>query len=482
MLREKSRLLLNIHKALDLYLVTVAFIAAYFIKKNLLPGDLSGLATWPNYYLVLVLAVASHYLAFRATDLYTPFRTQRFETIFFKIIKSVFAGILLLSFCLYLVHYSDISRLFITIFALLTVLLLTASKALIYYTLRYQREKDYNTRNVLIIGCRRMAEEMIKAILKNPGAGYRILGCLEMNGRKDSKPVGTEVYREVKVIGTLDDYNSLLLSRNVDEIVFAQILERIENINEMIQFAEELGINIRIMPDFQIQRVMYRPETARVFMDHFVGMPTIAFSSVSPRETELIIKSMIDYLGAGLGLLLLSPLFLLIAIAIKATSPGPVLFSQERCGLNGRRFKVLKFRTMYQDAEEKLAGLRDQNEMDGPVFKMANDPRITPIGKLLRKTSLDELPQLFNVLVGQMSLVGPRPPIPAEVEEYKPWQRRRLSMKPGLTCIWQVSGRNSIDFEEWMRLDLQYIDNWSLLLDLKLLALTVKEVLACGGK
>jgi exopolysaccharide biosynthesis polyprenyl glycosylphosphotransferase len=482
MLREKSRLLLNIHKALDLYLVAVAFIAAYFIKKHLLPGNLSGLATWPNYYLVLVLAVGSHYLAFRALGLYAPFRTQRFEAIFFKITKSVAAGILLLSFCLYLVHYSDISRLFIMIFALLALLLLTASKALIYSILRYQRERDYNTRNVLIIGCRRMAEEMIKAIIKNPGSGYRILGCLEMDGREDSKPVGTQVYQDVKVIGTLEDFNSLLLSRTVDEIVYAQILERIANINEMIQFAEELGINSRVMPDFQIQRIMYRPETARVFMEQFVGMPTIAFSSASPRESELIAKSFIDYLGAGLGILLLSPLFLLIAAAIKATSPGPILFSQERCGLNGRRFKVLKFRTMYQDAEERLDELRERNEMDGPVFKITNDPRITPVGKLLRKTSLDELPQLFNVLAGQMSLVGPRPPIPAEVEQYKPWQRRRLSMKPGLTCIWQVSGRNSIDFEEWMRLDLQYIDNWSLLLDLKLLALTVKEVLSCGGR
>jgi exopolysaccharide biosynthesis polyprenyl glycosylphosphotransferase len=482
MLREKSQLLLKIHKALDLGLVVAAFLLAYFIKKYLLPGEMSGLATWPNYYLILTLAVATQYIAFRTFSLYEPFRTQRFGAIFGKIVKSVAFGILLLSFCLYLIHYQDISRLLIFHFALLLVILLTASKAVIYAALKYQRQRDFNTRNVLIVGCRRMAVEMIKAILKNPGSGYRILGCLEMDGGEDAQPVGTKVYREVKIIGTLSDFRELLIRETVDEIVFAQILERIENITEMIQFAEELGINVRIMPDFQIQRVMYRPETARVYMEQFVGMPTIALSSTPSREGELAVKSIIDYLGAGLGLLLLAPVMLLISVAIRLGSPGPVLFAQERCGLNGRRFMVYKFRTMYENAEAQLEELRARNEMRGPVFKMTNDPRITPIGKFLRKTSLDELPQLFNVLRGEMSLVGPRPPIPAEVEQYLPWQRRRLSMKPGLTCIWQVNGRNNIDFEHWMRLDLQYIDNWSLWLDLKLLLLTVKEVLACGGK
>ncbi|MDW7774595.1 MAG: sugar transferase [Desulfobulbaceae bacterium] len=482
MLREKCRLLLNIHKALDILIVATALIAAYYTKKYLFPGDLKGLSTAPNYYLVLMMAICIHYLTFRAFSLYEPYRTQHFYEIFLKIIKSVAVGILILLFCLFLIHYNEVSRLFIVTFGLLLIILLTLSKWVIYQTLCYQRKRDYNTRNVLIIGCRGMATEMIKAILKNPGSGYRILGCLELNGRKDSYPVGTEVYRGVKVIGTLDDYTSIVLNKTVDEIIFAQILERIENINEIIHFAEEIGVNVRIMPDFQIQRVMYRPETARLYMDQFAGMPTIAFSSATPREGELLIKHFIDYTGAALGLLLLSPLFFVIACIIKATSPGPVFFSQQRCGINGRLFHMLKFRTMYNGSEQKLDEIKEKNEMDGPVFKMTNDPRITPFGKFLRRTSMDELPQLFNILKGEMSLIGPRPPIPEEVEQYRYWQRRRLSMKPGLTCIWQVSGRNNIGFDEWMRLDLQYIDNWSLWLDSKLFVKTLITVLFPNGR
>ena len=181
-------------------------------------------------------------------------------------------------------------------------------------------------------------------------------------------------------------------------------------------------------------------------------------------------------------MILLSPLMLLIALLIKLTSKGPVLFTQRRSGLNGRQFSLYKFRTMVNNAEELKSQLAQDNEMDGPVFKMKKDPRVTRLGSFLRKSSLDELPQLFNILKGEMSLVGPRPPLPEEVERYQLWQRRRLSMKPGLTCIWQVSGRNDISFDNWMKMDLDYIDNWSLLFDLKLISITVKEMLLGKGR
>jgi lipopolysaccharide/colanic/teichoic acid biosynthesis glycosyltransferase len=169
------------------------------------------------------------------------------------------------------------------------------------------------------------------------------------------------------------------------------------------------------------------------------------------------------------------------ALLIKFTSPGPVFFFQERVGLNGRRFKMIKFRSMYADAEQRLAEVQQHNEMDGPVFKMKNDPRITSVGRWFRRLSIDELPQLWNVLVGEMSLVGPRPPLPNEVERYERWQRRRLSMKPGVTCLWQVGGRNEIDFQTWMKLDMEYIDNWSLFLDFKILLKTISVVLTAKG-
>ena len=208
----------------------------------------------------------------------------------------------------------------------------------------------------------------------------------------------------------------------------------------------------------------------------------MAVSSTTANELGLFIKSLMDYVGAAVAMIVLSPVFLIITLLIKTTSPGPIFFYQERCGLNGRRFLVRKFRTMREHAEEEREKLEKDNEMDGPVFKIKNDPRITLIGSFLRKTSLDELPQFINVLRGEMSLVGPRPPIPDEVEQYQLWQRRRLSMKPGITCIWQVNGRNKTSFEEWMNMDLEYIDNWSLLLDFKLLLLTVKAVIVGSGR
>ncbi len=207
----------------------------------------------------------------------------------------------------------------------------------------------------------------------------------------------------------------------------------------------------------------------------------LTLSSTPNNLLPLLFKRGLDIIVASIALLLFAPFFIIISLLIKLTSEGPVFFIQERCGLNGRRFPMLKFRTMVQDAEVLKANLAGMNEVSGPVFKMKNDPRVTWIGKLLRKSSLDEFPQFLNVLKGEMSVVGPRPPVPSEVKNYDSWQRRRLSMRPGITCVWQISGRSNIGFEEWMRLDLKYIDNWSFWLDLKIIAKTIPIVLLCKG-
>ena len=193
------------------------------------------------------------------------------------------------------------------------------------------------------------------------------------------------------------------------------------------------------------------------------------------------VKRTIDIVGSGVGLVLASPLLLGAAIAVRASSPGPVIFKQKRVGKNGREFYMYKFRSMYQDAEQRLEELRAQNEVDGPVFKMTHDPRITPVGKWLRRTSIDELPQLFNILRGDMSIVGPRPPLPAEVAQYSDWDWGRLAVRPGLTCYWQISGRSNLSFEEWMRLDLQYIEEQGFLTDMRIIFRTVGVVLRGEG-
>jgi exopolysaccharide biosynthesis polyprenyl glycosylphosphotransferase len=209
-------------------------------------------------------------------------------------------------------------------------------------------------------------------------------------------------------------------------------------------------------------------------------VPILSFRTTTVRKWELLLKGILDRLFGFIGVIVFAPLLIFVSLLIKLTSKGPVLFKQIRCGVNGRKFVFYKFRTMVADAEQKKKELEHKNPKK-IVFKIADDPRITRVGKFLRKTSIDELPQLLNVLRGDMSFVGPRPPVPGEVDKYEDWQRRRLSMKPGLTCLWQVKGRAELDFDEWMKLDLEYIDTWSLMLDLKILLRTVPAVLSTRG-
>jgi exopolysaccharide biosynthesis polyprenyl glycosylphosphotransferase len=211
------------------------------------------------------------------------------------------------------------------------------------------------------------------------------------------------------------------------------------------------------------------------------GTPMLTVSATPRQPVALLLKRAIDLVASVAAIAVLAPVFLIAGILVKTTSRGPIFFRQTRVGLNGRKFTLFKFRSMYEDAEGQRAALQDRNEMSGPVFKIKDDPRITPVGKWMRRFSIDELPQFWNVLAGHMSLVGPRPPIPDEVKKYERWQRRRLSMKPGITCLWQVSGRNGVDFEDWMRLDLAYIDTWSLRLDVQILLRTVPVVIIARG-
>jgi exopolysaccharide biosynthesis polyprenyl glycosylphosphotransferase len=454
---------------------------AYHIKRNVLFSGSKGLSTEPNYYLVLLIAVLIAPFFFRIAGFYKSYRIQTFYQISMRVSKAVFGIFVGTIFILFLLHEPNVSRMLYVLFILILTSLLLLTKSLLYHTLRHYRSRDYNTRNVLIVGTGQRAKRMIKALIHQHGSGYRIMGCLAPEETSE-RPVCKFVTDQIKILGSISILSNMLMNEVVDEVIFATDLGRIKCINDHIQFAESQGINIRIVPDFQLEKIMYRPETATVFLQEFAGLPTLAISTIPQRQGELLIKECMDYLGAGVGLLCLSPLFLLIILIVKITSPGSAFFTQERCGLYGRTFKMIKFRTMVKNAENLKKKLEQENEADGPVFKITNDPRITPLGKFLRQTSLDELPQLINVLQGHMSLVGPRPPIPEEVQQYDPWQRRRLSMKPGITCIWQVSGRNNIHFDDWMRLDLDYIDNWSLWLDIKILLWTIKEVASFHGR
>lgn len=460
-------------------LVAICFYTSIVLKTHFLPEKLAGLTVDYAYHMTLIIALISFHLSLKIFGCYSQYRDQRLLSVCSSVIKASIAGMMGVVFVSYLMHMEGVSRLLLAIFTLTTIILLLIFKTTLYMTLAFHRKRNYNTKNILVIGSRQRAIGFIKAVLTTPESGYKILGCLETTEMKNI--VGDLVYKDVTIIGTLDSYKTLMREVTVDEVVFGLPLKNVSDVHDYIFYAESMGVNIKILPDYQIDKIKYLPKTAKTSLHNFMGIPTLALSSLPSRETELIFKSFIDYIGAGIGILLLSPLLFFISIIIKFTSKGPVVFSQKRVGVNGRLFDIYKFRTMVENAEELKETLSEENEVDGPVFKIKKDPRITKIGAILRKTSLDELPQLINVLKGEMSLVGPRPPVPSEVNLYELWQRRRLSMKPGLTCIWQVSGRNNISFEQWMNMDLEYIDNWSLWLDIKLLFKTVKEVTVGGG-
>jgi exopolysaccharide biosynthesis polyprenyl glycosylphosphotransferase len=277
-------------------------------------------------------------------------------------------------------------------------------------------------------------------------------------------------------LGSVDELEQVLRTVPVGEVYLAS--NSAVNAPEMqgaIKLCEKFGVPFA-MPAYQ-----YRLDRARPLDAHAVSDGYLHYQSVTSKPTEMALKRAFDIFTTGLALWVLAPALLAVAALIKLTSRGPVFFRQTRVGLHGRPFRMLKFRTMVENAEALKAQLAQQNEMDGPVFKIKKDPRITPIGKFLRKFSIDELPQLVNVLRGDMSVVGPRPPVPSEVAKYQLWQRRRLSVRPGLTCIWQVSGRNEISFEQWMYMDLEYIDNWSFGKDLGLVLKTFPVVLTGRG-
>lgn len=480
MLREQSKLVNQVHKTLDICLTTSAFIFAYFIKRYILPDGLRGLTIVPNYYVILLLIIIIWFICFAGFNLYQSYRRRSFGEIFLNMVKAVSTGMLVLTLLLYLLKITDISRILLGTFYLLNIITLTISKGLTYRALQKFRKNGFNFRSVLIVGSQQRAIDAIDTIGDRLGAGFKVIGCLDV----DPDRLGLRVQNGCKVIDVIDNLEVILRTDVVDELVFAMPLKEIKGVARYILMAEKMGVSVRIIPDWQLHYLMYKPGVARINFEEFLGIPTMALHTTPPNACALLVKTSLDYTLAAIFIAFCLPLFLFFTVAIKLSSRGPVVFKQERLGLNGRHFQVYKFRTMVADAEFKRKELEALNEADGPVFKIRNDPRVIPIvGTFLRKTSLDELPQLFNVLSGEMSLVGPRPPIPGEVDEYELWHRRRLSMKPGLTCLWQCAPkRNDISFAEWMKMDLKYIDNWSLWLDFKILFTTAKVVFMEAGR
>jgi len=322
----------------------------------------------------------------------------------------------------------------------------------------------------MVVGTGERAIRLAKALERSESYGVRVRGFFsEAEGGPEQVVLGSaySVYR-------LRELPSIVRQHVVDEIIFAVDSGSLADLEEVFLLCDQEGIRTRVVVDF------FPHVNSTISLDHLDATPMLTFSAAPHDELRLLVKRALDILVAAAGLVVLAPFMLIIALLIRLTSPGPAIFRQERCGLNGRRFLLYKFRSMCQNAEELKPAFAHLNTRV-TVFKIPDDPRVTPVGRYLRKFSIDEWPQLWNVLRGDMSLVGPRPAIPSEVDQYQRWQLRRLRMRPGLTCLWAVSGRDNVDFETWMKMDMRYIDNWSLALDWKILLRTIPRALIGHG-
>jgi exopolysaccharide biosynthesis polyprenyl glycosylphosphotransferase len=365
----------------------------------------------------------------------------------------------------------ELSRFFLGLFtgyawAMLLVFRLTAGR-LVGIIRREFAAPHY----VMVVGTGERAVRMGQALEESSDYGVRLRGFLS----ETADAPQLIALRGRYTVQPISDLPSILRGNVVDEIIFAVGSESLAELEEWFLLCDEEGVRTRVAVDF------FPHVNSTVSLDRFGATPLLTFSAAPYDEVRLLVKRVTDIVVAAAGLVVLSPVMLATAILIRLTSPGPAIFRQIRCGLNGRRFVFYKFRSMCENAEEMQAALAHLNTRDSVVFKIPGDPRLTTLGRYLRKFSIDEWPQLWNVLRGDMSLVGPRPAVPGEVDQYKRWQRRRLRMRPGLTCLWAVCGRDAVDFETWMKMDMQYIDNWSLALDWKILLRTIPRVLTGRG-
>ncbi|HET6465842.1 MAG TPA: sugar transferase [Nitrospiria bacterium] len=471
MLRQRAKLVAASVYLGDLILIVIAFFLAYWVRDAFFSDSYGKLVEVDRYLWLLLFIVPTWSFLLYYFRLYRSFRTKKLWTEPLALLKVVLAGTLLLGAAIFVFKQHDLSRLFVVLFGGTAFVFLSVGRIALRVIAKKARWNELNTRNVLLVGTGRRAREIAKVLEDNKDWGFKLLGLISDTG--DGEPAKAGGY---PVIGHVNQISEILQHQVVDEVIFAVSRKKLEELETIFLMCEELGVRARVAVNFFPHMI------AKIHLDDLHGVPLLTFTTTPYNEFLLAFKRSFDLAVSGLLLVALFPLFLLITLTIKLTSKGPVFFKQTRVGLNGRRFTLYKFRSMVRNAEAQKHELLHLNEMDGPVFKMKGDPRLTSIGRFLRKTSLDELPQLINVLNGDMSIVGPRPPLPEEVAQYERWQRRRLSMKPGLTCLWQIHGRSHIvDFNKWMELDLQYIDNWSLQLDFVIFLKTIPVVLLGKG-
>ncbi|MEN6559567.1 MAG: sugar transferase [Acidobacteriota bacterium] len=462
MFKEREKALRRFLIFADACVIAVAYLIASLFTHLL--GEAHA-PLW-KYWLALTFAVPYWCLTLYANGMYQSMRTRTYLEVLWAVIKAATVTFLLMGTFIFLFKLTFMSRLFFLLFMGFSFLLIGLEKSIIFMSSHYVRRQGLNTLRLLIVGTGKRAIAFIKKVDQHPEWGFELLGAIDDEPGRGIQKVG-----RLDVIGTLEDIPRTFHRDAVDGVVFVVPRSRLNALQGAIDDCETEGVVVTIAVD------LFDTKLARSSVAELDGLPLLHFKTTLAKEWELLLKRIFDFITSGFGIVILSPILLASAIMIKATSKGPIFFKQSRLGLSGRKFTLYKFRTMRTGAERELNGVSDLNDMSSPEFRRKKLSWITPVGRILRKFSIDELPQLINVFIGDMSIVGPRPTVPDEVEKFKDWQRRRHSMKPGITCLWQVNGRNNLSFEDWMRLDLEYLDNWSLWLDIKILLKTVPVVI-----
>lgn len=465
MLKEREPILEKLSIIFQVFLTIVCFYLAIWIVKNF---ETINYGT-KDYNIISFILVPLWLLILDQSNLGRIGRFKMYSTLFVEYLTAIMIGNILLYTTIVILDLDSISRLVLGVFAILNLIFLYIFKFSLSAIMKFFRRKGKNSRFILIIADQD-SDYFIDRLIETKDWGYRIWAIMS-----DDQYIKNKYKNQFTIMPSEYELSSIIDEKEIDEVIYCKSSFDQNEIQRFIYACAEVGVV------FRMQSSLLSCVKMQSTLSFLNQMPFLTFRNTPDNYLALKVKVFIDFMFSLCTLIVLSPLMLIIAFLIKLDG-GPVLFKQKRMGLNGRRFVCMKFRTMVVNAEKMQAALIDKNEQEGPVFKIKNDPRITKIGRFLRKTSLDELPQFINVIRGDMAIVGPRPPIPAEVKQYKRWQNRRLSMKPGITCIWQVSGRNNIPFEQWMKLDMQYIDNWSLKLDLIILLKTVKVVITGDGQ
>jgi len=468
MIKENERVSKSMFRIYIMILTIILFLTSIKLANRFVSSDIEYSS---EYLALLLLLLPIWYIGLSKTALLLIFRVNHYKKLFVQSVKFIILASGILFGLVNLLSLNGVAKEVIFIFGVLNhvgicISYVVANK---YYINR--RKKGLNLKNIIII-----ADEENESFIENI-AGHREFGYNITMIISDSERLHKKFSSSIKVVKKTMSLSCLIKAQIVDEVFYCKNNFNSQEVQHIMNACKEVGVVFRL--NSQLINLSSAPSE----IHHFDSIPFITYQNKPSNEFALSWKYVFDFTFSFIVILLWMPIFILIGTLIKLTSKGPIIFKQKRVGLHGREFYIYKFRTMLVDAEKMQAQIMHQNEASGPVFKIKNDPRINKVGKFLRKTSMDELPQFFNVLKGDMSLVGPRPPIMNEVNQYKPWQLRRLSMRPGITCTWQIMPhRNKVSFEDWMKLDLQYIDNWSLQQDFLLTFKTIRAVVMGSGQ